>query len=176
MQNWVAILIAAALATTGWLYAARRARSLSRKQHTVSVLMQANMNEEFQKCRSRVGGTLLSGDMGKVPIDDEELRVAVRRLLNHYEFISAGVRNGDFDERLVRDTERSAILTLYTGCKVYIWSLRNDRHRMSLYEHLEWLHARWTDQHRRRLKRFCERVMQRPFQGARHNPNKTVAD
>ncbi len=78
------------------------------------------------------------------PIDgDPELVDAVRRVLNHYEFIAAGLRNGDFDEPLVKDTERSTIVNLYSGSKKYIWTLRNDRNRMSLYEHLEWLHARW---------------------------------
>ena len=176
MENWVAILIAAALATMGWLYAARRARSLSRKQHTISVLLQANFSEEFQKCRTIVGSHLIADKEVANIADDEALRVSVRRLLNHYEFIAAGVRNGDFDEQLVKDTERSAILTLYAGCKKYIWSLRNDRQRMSIYEHLEWLHARWTDPKRKRLKRLCERVMQRPFQGMRHDPKRTVAD
>jgi hypothetical protein len=107
---------------------------------------------------------------------DEQLRVPLRRMLNHYEFLAAGLRNGDFDERLVKDTERSAILNLYVGCKQYIWNLRTDRDRISIYEHLEWLHARWTDPSSKPVKRLCERVMQRPFQGKRHKPNRSVAD
>jgi Domain of unknown function (DUF4760) len=162
MDSSVAILVAAGFATAGWLYTARRARSLSRKHHTINVLLTANLNEEFQKCRALVGTNLRAGEI-KTPLNDQALSVAVRRLLNHYEFVAACIRNGDFDERLVKDTEKSAILALYVGCKDYIWSLRNDRHRMSLYEHLEWLHVRWSDPRRRQIKRFCERVMQRPF-------------
>jgi hypothetical protein len=93
-------------------------------------------------------------------------------VLNRYEFISAGLRNGDIDERLIMDSERSAIVQLYGAAKEYIWSQRNDRSRMSLYEHLEWLHVRWTDTTPRRIGRCWEGISGRPIPGRRHSHRK----
>ena len=81
------------------------------------------------------------------------------------------MRNGDFDERLVRDSQRSAILVLFETAKSMIWTLRNDRSRMSLYEHLEWLHRRWQARPPRRRQIIWEALLGRPFSGSRHNPH-----
>jgi hypothetical protein len=170
METSTAGLIAAGLATCGWLYAARRARTLSRKQHTITVLLQANFNQDFQSHIKTIRAFLIAQNLPANLDDQEDVHLAARRLLNHYEFIAAGLRNGDFDERLVMDSERSAILRLYQACKPYIWSLRTDRNRMSIYEHLEWLHVRWTKEVGI-FQRFCEWAMQRPFAGKRHNHN-----
>ena len=176
MDTAAAALISAALATCGWLYAARRARTLSRKQHTVNVQLQASFNADFQTCLKILGAHILSKqDHSKIALD-ETLRIATRRILNHYEFIAAGLRNGDFDEQLILDTERSTVIQIYDGCKEYIWSLRDDRKRMSTYEHLEWLADRWNNPNPRRLRAFVERLRQRPFQGQRHNHHRAVSD
>jgi hypothetical protein len=169
----IAALIAASLATAGWVYTARRARTLSRKQHTITVLLQANFNKEIQDALSKIRPFGLGQNFPPTP--DEELVNSVRRILNYNEFLAAGLRNGDFDEQLVKDTERTKIVNIYEIFKAYIWSLRNDRNRMSLYEHLEWLHARWSDQRAHPVKRLAERIRQKPFQGSRHNHRRSVA-
>ena len=170
-----AALFSAALATTGWLYTARRARTLSRKQHTVAVMLQASFNSEFKNIYKSMRIHIRDKTIPNPLTGDPELVDSIRRVLNHYEFIAAGLRNGDFDEQLVLDSERSTILNIYDGCSEYIWALRNDRKRMAIYEHLEWLSARWNDTSARPMKTFLEWVRQRPFQGARHNHRKTVA-
>jgi hypothetical protein len=171
----IAALIAASLATVGWVYTARRARALSRKQHTITVMLQASFNKEFQE-HIKLVAPILKGEEDHKKIEtDQELRIATRKILNHYEFIAAGLRNGDFDEQLVMDSERTAIVQLYAGCEQYIWSLRENRKRMSTYEHLEWLHARWTNSNRNNLKSCIEWLRQKPFQGNRHDHKKTVA-
>ena len=71
------------------------------------------------------------------------------------------------DERIVRDSERGKILTLYETSTAHIESLRNSRRRMSIYEHLEWLHGRWEKSPPGRLQRTCERVRGKPFEGKR---------
>jgi hypothetical protein len=49
MDSPTAILIGAGLATCGWLYGARRARTLPRKQHTVNVMLQAAFNQSYRE-------------------------------------------------------------------------------------------------------------------------------
>jgi Domain of unknown function (DUF4760) len=123
MDTATAALIGAALATAGWLYTARRARTLSRKQHSVSVMLQASFNSEFQGFVKTVAEHIKANDIAqRIGAGDDTLRMATRRVLNHYEFIASGLRNGDFDERLVMDSERSAIIQLFAGTKEFIGS------------------------------------------------------
>ena len=91
MDTAIAALIAASLATTGWLYTARRARTLSRKQHTVTVMLQASFSKEFQDHIKNVRPYLIACTLPTKLDDKSDLRDAVQRLLNHYEFIAAGL-------------------------------------------------------------------------------------
>ena len=102
MDTSTAALVGATLATCGWLYAARRARTLSRKQHTVTVMLQASLNKEFREALLEISEAMKKGVCPA--LDDHEnkdLRFAMRFVTNHYEFVAAGLRNGDFDERRV---------------------------------------------------------------------------
>ncbi len=138
-----AVIIAAALATCGWLYAARKARALSRKQHTINIIMQGESSNEFRDAEACVSPHLRSTD--SVVIDEMHGadKAAFRMVLNRYEFIATGIRNGDLDERLVKDALRGTILSLYEICEAAIYKQRDNRRRQALYEHLEWLHSRW---------------------------------
>ena len=46
-KDIVAVLLAAGLATMGWMHAASAARSLSRKQHTINVMLSASMDKNL---------------------------------------------------------------------------------------------------------------------------------
>jgi len=174
MAPETAILIGAGLATTGWLYAARRARTLAKKQHTINVILQANFNEKFLHSRAAIAPHM---KLGKCPDDvldgtNEELKGHFRDILNHYEFVSAGLRNGDFDEKLIKDSEKSTYVNLYACTEKYIWSLRDNRNRMSIYEHLEWVHRRWGTNPPNLPSRSVEWIRGRPFYGKldQHRP------
>ncbi|WP_428687842.1 DUF4760 domain-containing protein [Roseibium sp.] len=167
MQTEIAILIGAGLATVGWIYTARRARMLARKQHTINVILQTNFSERFLNSRSKIAPYLKKCECPDEIMngENEELRAHFRDILNHYEFVSAGMRNGDFDERLLKDSEKSTYIALYKCCEPYIWSLRNNRNRMSIYEHLEWVHSRWETNKPNKFVRAIERVRDKPFYG-----------
>ena len=169
MEPSSAILVGAALATTGWIYTARRSRNLAKKQHTINVILQTNFNAKFLESREKIVPHIRLGSCPEDVIDEtnEELRKHFRDILNHYEFVSAGLRNGDFEERLVKDSERGTYVAIYACCEKYIWRLRNSRKRMTIYEHLEWVHNRWETSPPRRVQRFFEWVRGRPFYGKR---------
>ena len=44
-----AILIGAGFATLGWVYTARRARTLARTQHTLTAMLTVSFNQDFRK-------------------------------------------------------------------------------------------------------------------------------
>ena len=98
----------------------------------------------------------------------KDLLPHLRLVLNHYEFVSAGIRRGDVDEQLVKDAERGTILSAYESLERWIFELRTNRRRQSLYEHLEWLHRRWEKNPPHFIVRSCERCKGSPFQGRRN--------
>lgn len=146
MASTYAVLVAALLATVGWIFTARRNWQLSRKQHTINVILQANLSQEYLSNRAKVAPMIKRGscDVGVLDGTDGSLEISLRRVLNHSEFVAAAIRNGDFDERLMRDAEQASYVQLFKVCQPYIEKLRRERQRATLYEHLEWLSARWT--------------------------------
>lgn len=144
MSPAIAILIAASLATLGWLYTARRARNLARKQHTINVIFQANLNEHLRGALHDVMTMVREGPCPDLFAEGNvERRKSFQAIANHFEFIAAGIRNGDFDEKLVIDSQRGTMLTFFEWAHDFIWRLRDTRRRATTYEHLEWLHGRW---------------------------------
>jgi hypothetical protein len=53
-----AILVGAFAATIGWLYTGRRARMLSRKQQTITVILNSSSNERFIGQRDKIARLL----------------------------------------------------------------------------------------------------------------------
>jgi hypothetical protein len=166
----VAILVAAFFATLGWLYAARRARSLSRKQHTINVLLQALFVKDYQEALKAVGSTRTSGFPDLNMPENAALKAQFLLVLNFQEFVAAGLRNGDLDESMIRDCMRGTVVNLFEFCHDYIWTLRNTRRRRASFEHIEWLYRRWEKRPPGIHRRFFEACRGRPFAGKRENP------
>jgi hypothetical protein len=172
MESETVALIGIGFATTGWIYNSRRARQIARKQHTINIILQATFNSDFRKSVRLISHHLKDRycPPNVLESDDIEIRDAYRFILNHYEFLAAGIRNGDLDEQLIIDNERGTILVIYKTCEAMIFSVRNSRERVSLYEHMEWLQKRWLKA-RSPIAKAVELVIARPLAGARHNPH-----
>ncbi|MGF1624671.1 MAG: DUF4760 domain-containing protein [Alphaproteobacteria bacterium] len=165
-----AILIGAALATAGWLYTARRGRTLARKQHTINIMLKGNFDERLRSAHKQIADHIRAHTTFPEPKAPEfqALLPDLRLILNHYEFIAAGIRRGDVDERLVIDAERGTILSLFEKSETYIFSTRTNRRNQALYEHLEWLHVRWEKSPPVRVVCACEWFKGSPFYGRRN--------
>ena len=141
---------------------------MGRKQHTFNVLIAAAFNKDFRDALHALAPHIRAKAFPD--LDDPqniELALHFRLVINHYEFIAAGIRNGDIDEVLVRDSERGTVLSIYEAAVPRIEVLRGARRRRSLCEHLEWLHRRWEARPPGKAHRLCEWARGRPFQGQR---------
>ena len=165
-----AVLIAAALATLGWLYSARKSRTLAKKQHTLNVMLQATFNKEFREAQTVVRPCLIEKKCPDIHQPSTPEREAFRMVLNHYELLAAGIRNGDFDERMVLDTQRGAMIDAFEVCRDVIYKMRDARRRQTVYEHLEWLYKRWEKSPPHTVVAFLEWLKGSPFSGRRTSP------
>jgi len=85
--------------------------------------------------------------VAKNPNDNTPEEINIRRVLNYYESLSAGVRRGIYDEKIIRDNRRTSILSIWQMTKPYIQKLRDEEENTAFYEHLEWLVNRFCNKH-----------------------------
>ena len=157
-------LIAASFATLGWVYILRRNRALSRKQHTFNALLQVSFNPLYHEHMATIRQFVVSGELPEILKDEHaKERRSLQFVLNHYEFIAAGFRNGDISERLLRDSERGTIVRLFQVSGKYVASVRDERARRVTYEHLEWLYVRWHERKPTLWQEIVEWIIQRPL-------------
>lgn len=159
MSVEAAIVAGAFTATVGWLYTARRQRTLARKQHTFNALL-AMSGVEFENRLARLSPHLREGKLPKNLFSEDG---DVKAVLNHFEFLAASIRNGDIYERLLYDSEHGIILALMVASNDYIQDIREQRGRDEIYEHLAWLEQRWTTKKPEKSQRIIEFIVGRPI-------------
>lgn len=158
------ILIAVLLAAAGWIWTGRLQRSLLRKQHTFNALLNASFTAAFQDAHNEVRVHLLNQQLPDLnEPGNEKLKTQLVFLLNHYEFLAAGIRNGDISERLLKDSEKGSVISLISVCGEFIESTRGDRKRKATFEHLDWLYDRWRRKPPHWAQRALERILDRPL-------------
>jgi len=118
-----AVLAAAGLATLGWLISAANQRNLSRKQHTLNLLMQMRHSEFYNKQLGAINALSVGPSpaaphlialltRAAAPTNDEQTAFArgAIYILNYWEFVCAAMVVGDLDPELVRRTVRQHIV------------------------------------------------------------------
>lgn len=136
------------VALLGWLTREFFALRTLRKQHTVSVLLQSRMSAAFNE-RHKAMLKVYPATTGVTPVayndwqDPQKIEAieALKYLLNFYEFIAIGIRNGDLDEDYLFKSLKSIVSNLWTMGGPYITELRNGNPR--IYTNLLWLVERW---------------------------------
>jgi len=164
------IAVSVVFATAGWIYTARRARTIARKQHTINIMVRGNFDHHKRAAHAEIS-PYLRGQKPFPAVGSEgwdEFIQKLRFILNHYEFIAAGIRRGDMDESLVLDAERGTILNFYEFSENHIFSVRNNRRNQAIYEHIEWLHKRWEKSPPNRAQRVWEAIKGSPCYGERN--------
>jgi len=162
MDTFSAILITGAFAILGWIFTARRSWALSRKQHTINIILQANFDDDFLRDREAIAPMVRQGGITLRSVAYSRLGKEFRRILNHYEFVAAAVRAGDVDEALLKSSEGTLYVQLVEASRGYISDLQTTENRDTLFKNLLWLHARWVLDPPNVWQRFWERVAERP--------------
>lgn len=68
---------------------------------------------------------------------------AILDILNNYEFMAAGIREGAFDEEIYKRMKCSLIVQDWEILSVYVFSLRKQTKRERLFIEFQWLAERW---------------------------------
>jgi len=130
------------------------------KQHTINLLFQTRFSTTpFSEHRQRIIDKFVgqaAPKIAKAQIDawersdneeDRKLAASLKFVANYYEFIAAGIKLGDLDEALLRDTIRS---NLYYTVRMLSPMIRELRETSPTnLENLAALTLRWRDMDRR---------------------------
>jgi hypothetical protein len=144
MDTGLAILISAIMATVGWYMTNNRTQRISRRQHTYDVHSAYRARKPFLdklkavKTLFRDANIPQAGDASR--LSDIE---SIDWILNHYEFISAAIVNGDIDEALLRSCEESRMKKIVTNLRTYIDDDRILEEQPTMHENLIKLVDRW---------------------------------
>jgi hypothetical protein len=137
ISDWIGHSLTAAsvfVATVALAYGAGLQRQLSRRAHTIEILLAHDINGELAQVLERVDGRIGAGPRPTRQTADEELK----RVLNFYEFICAAAFLNSLDRQLLIDTQRGRILRLYHFSRGLIAELREFRKNKRIFERLEW--------------------------------------
>lgn len=143
--------IGAAFAIISFRSNATRADRQIRRQHTVTILLEARLSSEFQqflkdrrlKFPEYQDITFKKWDAARKSRNPDDIKSAdaVVWLLNYYEFLAAGIRKDDLDEMLLKETVRSILCNLVDDARYLIAGMQAFNPR--LYQNLAWIYDRW---------------------------------
>ncbi len=146
-KHWV-IVIPATTAFFGWLVTSWVTLRNSIKQHTITTLLQSRLSATYMGYADKVGSHYGAYDKRKKanpelkenPTDGID-EMALRYILNYFEFLAIGIKRGEFDENMLRDSLRGILKKNVNMSRLWIAAVRKDN--PNLYCHVVWLHQRW---------------------------------
>ena len=82
--------------------------------------------------------------LGGAPLlDNETENHAILDILNNYEFMASGIREGTFDEEIYKRMKGSLIIVDWENLHIYVYALRKRENRPKLFIEFEWLAKKW---------------------------------
>lgn len=147
MEAYQAVLLSASvaglIALISLFVTVRTNRSNTQKRETISLIMQFHWDKDyidarktFIECREN-GGVVTC-------VTDEEKRVAVNKVLNHYEIMSIGVNSEILSEEIYKLYFRSRLVEDFKKSKGYIEHVRDQTNNEKIFEQYERLARRWA--------------------------------
>lgn len=135
-------------AVTGWIITSWVSLRNTKRQHTITVLLQSRLSQAYQQRMKDAIAiypvtpnlTLFQECDLNCPEKKEAIE-GIKYLLNYFEFIAVGIKYGDLDEKTLRQSMRGILNTLVTISDIYIkYSIKK---YPLVYEHLLWLNNKW---------------------------------
>ena len=128
----------------------------NRRQATIKILLDARLSDYFQECLDRMEMHFPKGKKASLrkfnnfkksrKNEEKKAAEAVRRVLNYYEFISAGIMKGNLDETLLKETVRAILCGLVNDMRTIIRDFRVGQNQEKNYENLVAVYWRWVDE------------------------------
>lgn len=125
----------------------RSNRSTNGKRATIDVVMTERRDASMQAAKDTL--TKLKRENSNIAAyahqdqaDTPEAK-AILALLNHYEFVAGGIRDGAFDECTFKRMKHGITIRDWDALCGFVSEVRNSRKHPTLFQDFEWLARRW---------------------------------
>lgn len=119
----------------------------AKKRATVDLVLHELSNPLLIEAKKHVRALRESGaDVTKLSCCENKDKAEngyIKTLLNNYEFIAAGIKEGAFDEEIYKRMTRSILIRDWDAFSAYVAELRRQTEREKIYAEFQWLVERW---------------------------------
>jgi|UPI000762D6F8 hypothetical protein len=124
------------------------ARTIARRKQTADLMFGTRSDEKLSdgyKCLARLHNAADSNMRALAREDKRNSDEAneVRYVLNHWERVFVGLRQGIYDEKMLREANYNTVLKTWAQAKPYIEAVREAEQRQTYYQCLEFYAKRW---------------------------------
>ncbi len=151
---WVqTVAIVASAGFAGWQIKALRKQNTSndtqwKQRATIDAVMADRKDGNLILSRRRYAKMKQANvdfdALGAAPLlDNEDANHAILDILNNYEFMAAGIKEGAFDEQIYKRMKCSLIVADWEILNIYIRALRKREDRPKLFIEFQWLAEKW---------------------------------
>ena len=149
-ENWL-FFGGVSSALSGWIITAWITVRNSIKQHTINTLLQSRLSPEYMKHATNFNNYFFNVNREKIPIVNADLIDTAKRahidcaryVLNYFEFMAVGIRYGDLDGDLLKDSMHWILNNSYEISEALI--KKRQATNPKIYENLEWLRKHWDN-------------------------------
>ena len=145
----------ALVASGGVIFAASTLKensNIAKKQATIAIINSFNEDKKLQEIKNFIF-TYSHTDLNQIfcttgnmnsSLGQEAAKDDILYVLNRYEFIALGIREGAFDEELYKYLQCSNILKLWEKARSLVTMIRQEYNKETLFQELEWLAEKWS--------------------------------
>lgn len=143
----LAVLLSAVIGAAVALHSIKHQREIARKRATLDLISQREwepeaikIRDEFVKIRDTAGGLQ---PWAEKPFRDTPQLATIVAVLNEYELIAVGIREGILDEELYNRWYKSSYLSHWESLRGFIHRIRETEERYKLFIEFENLAYHW---------------------------------
>lgn len=119
----------------------------AKKRATIDLVLHELSNPEIIEAKKQVRQCYDSNtDFTKLSCEENKDKPEngyIKTMLNNYEFIAAGIKEGAFDEEIYKRMKRSILIRDWDAFSAYVAELRRRTNRNKIYIEFQWLAERW---------------------------------
>lgn len=155
LPNIYVAIIGIAVTVVTIVETARTSRRNQRKKDTINILFESRLTPYHQSLQQKMqvhfplGETVSLDDFKKLgkskKPDEKEAADAVVQALNYHEYIAAGIRKGNLDEEMLRETVRGVVCRQVFERRNVIRYYRVEKDNEKTFEHLVAIYWQWVD-------------------------------
>ena len=119
----------------------------NKRKSTIDLVLNQRSDEKLAESRSIVIRLNESHEITKYAMDEHkgsDERNSILDVLNNYEFIATGMRDGAFDISLYRRMRYSTVKNDWHALKPFVYELRRQHNTQTAFQEFEWLARKFT--------------------------------